>query len=190
MNWLVRGTLGILAALALASVAQAQFRPPVRTPPPTRPMPPPMPMPPLAFPPTRPPPSIPPIRHDPLGPAFRPGPVQVIPPPEGVNSHGDGGDECENRDGNTLNDPDDCGDEAPAGASGNAAAGAPMDPSAGAPADASADPLADESANASAATVAAEPAPPGWRPSWWMIVLGVGAVLLLLGWLGGDGRRR
>jgi hypothetical protein len=170
-----RGTLGILAALAIASVGQAQLHP-IR----------PKPIPPTPVPPIRPMPSLPTPSSPSLAPRTSPvprtipvqAPVQVVPPSEGVNSHGDGGDECENRDGNALNDPDDCGGNAASSVAEPAGAPVSVNDSAG--------PVADDSA----ANLASEPAPQGWRPSWWMIVLGVGAILLLLGWMSGGGRRR
>ena len=45
-------------------------------------------------------------------------------------------------------------------------------------------------ANASAVNAASGPVEPGWRPSWWMIVLGVIAVLILYGWIRDAVRRR
>jgi hypothetical protein len=180
MNRLVRGALGISVALALGAVAQAQVR---------RPTPP-------AAPPARPPPSVhlttPSLTSPSLtGPSLPsryltdPAPgtaitspnattstpattsepaastttaAEVRPPRPGREAAQDGGGECDEWDGNALNDPNRC--------------------------------IENEFTNVSAANVSPRPAEPGWRPSWWMIVLGVIAVLILYGWIRDAVRRR
>jgi hypothetical protein len=184
---LVRLALGMSAALAFGSAAQAQVRAVPYTPLPVHPLPLPMPIPMPSVTLTGPSLTISPAPNlvvtIPSNAAVPAPVVQVVPPqPPGQEPPPDGEEHCEDRDGNALNDPDDCQNDGSA------------------PADNAADAIdvngsgvnsLQESFNSmqdAAAEPAAEPAAAGWRPSWWMIALGVVAALFLLGWI--SGRRR